>query len=507
MQARDLRAILAWQSVPFLGERALLALLDHARESRRTPADLWVQPLDDLAAIIPLHPRAYAAIRSDQEAILQRADEVAEQLRAADVELLAIHQPDYPASLEGDRRPTRRWPALFAHGALHLMDETGVLIVNSREAGHTALAVTDALADALARRDVPMLCSNGRPSYQATATAAKRHAGPTIVSLDRGIGAMFPRGVDRDPVPTARVWDETFDPELQLLLSPFGWKERWTARSGPRRDALLFDLAGAVVALDVREGGHMERECRAAAKQGKPVIAVDRGDDTPDGTRALWTDGGALRVEWRGEATADRVLSALPGTVPAAEEEPEQRRSRREWALFLLRACELLQPSTQGSVPSVRCVPAAGPFARYAASGTSGARRGAEEWLLADLSDGEATGAHRLPTLAEQVSPGGLLGAVVPAAWLEADELATQRAEWLKHVELRLAARLPQSPGGGKRLAALVMQRGAAPGGASPVFTPDREVMGRFHQRRYLGEILAALERQSAGVNRPVDTP
>jgi predicted Rossmann fold nucleotide-binding protein DprA/Smf involved in DNA uptake len=507
MQARDFRAILAWQSVPFLGERTLLALLDHARESRRTPADLWEQPLDDLAEIVPLHPRAVKALRSDSDAIWQRAGEVAGQLRVADVELLAIHQPDYPAVLDGDRRPVRRWPTLFTHGALHLVDEPGVLIVNSREPSHAALAVTDALADALARRDIPLLCSTGRPSYQATATAAKRHAGPTIFSLDRGIGAMFPRGVDRDPVPTARVWDETFDPELQLLLSPFGWSERWTARSGPRRDALLFDLAGAVVAVDVREGGHMERECRVASRRGRPVIAVDQGPETPDGTRALWNDGGALRVEWRGEATADRVLSTLPGAVPAAAEEPEQRRSRREWALFLLRACELLRPSERGAIPPIRCVPPAGPFARYAGNGLHGTRRGPEEWLLADLSTEEPSGAHRLRALAEQLPLGGLLGAIVPAAWLEAGELASQRAEWLKHADLRLAARLPQSPGADKRLAALVLRRGVAAADAAPVFIPDQEMMGRFHQRRYLGEILAALERRLSGENRTVDTP
>src|SRR6185436_17959438 len=129
---------------------------------------------------------------------------------------------------------------------------------NSRDADADATAWTDRLADALARRDLALVSGANKEAYQAVAVAAKRHGGDAALVLDRGMLTAFPSGPARDPVPGARVWDESLDGETQLLLSPFNLRAGWTPRSGPRRDALIFDLASAVIAVHVRPGGQID---------------------------------------------------------------------------------------------------------------------------------------------------------------------------------------------------------------------------------------------------------
>ncbi|HEU4753128.1 MAG TPA: DNA-processing protein DprA, partial [Armatimonadota bacterium] len=286
MDERELQAAVAWSSLPFLGDRSFQALVDHAREARRSLAELWEAPPEDLRAFVPLHQKAAAALAEDAPGRWRQAEEEAATIRSRGADLLLSLDPDFPEALA---RTARRWPMLFAYGALALLEEPRVAIVNSRSPSHAALAATDALADALARRDVVLVTSTNREAYKAAAVAAKRHAGPAVMVLDRGIAEAFPAGLEREPVAAARVWDESFDPELQLLLSPFGWREHWNPRSGRKRDALIFDLAEVVVAMDIRPGGIMERECRAVIRNGRKLIPVVQASQ-PEAARRVWDE-------------------------------------------------------------------------------------------------------------------------------------------------------------------------------------------------------------------------
>src|SRR5438874_78541 len=169
----------------------------------------------------------------------------------------------------------------------------------------------DAAADALARRDVALATGVNREAYQAAAVAAKRHGGAAVMALDRGLLTLFPAGPEREPVPAARVWDETLDPATQILLSPFALRDQWTPRSGPRRDALLFELAAAVVAVDVRPGGNMERECRRAVERGIPLFLAGE-EAAAAGLEAILPAERRLKSPLSADEVAARIHAALP---------------------------------------------------------------------------------------------------------------------------------------------------------------------------------------------------
>lgn len=495
MDPQSLQALLAWTSLPFAGERTLCALQDQAREGRVSLTELWEAPVDDLARLVRLHPRTREALDAGRADRWQAAGVLAREIREAGVDVLAWGDPEYPSVLPRASGGGRRWPLVFAYGALHLLEEPLVAVVNSSGATLPGLAATDAIADALARRDVGLVTSTNRESYQASAVAAKRHAGPTVMALDRSLAHAVEDGLRREPVAAARVWDAAFDPEVQLLLSPFAWGERWTARSGPRRDALIFDLATTVLAIDVRPDGTMARECTRTLESGRRVLALDRGADTPDGTAALLRDERCSGVSWKGaDAAAEAVLRTLPSLPAARTEGRELQPWLREVGQFLARTCRHLTHRKDRLRPVVAAYPSGGALARVAVSWSApegDATRGVG-WLLADLSAG-ATPA-RLTSLLARVERGGVLAALVPAAWLEAGEHAAARASWLQASAVRLIVRLPSPAEVQAEPRALVfLEPGGKGAAAAPVFAPDHARMGRFHLRRYLQEVLAAL--------------
>jgi hypothetical protein len=304
--------------------------------------------------------------------------------------------------------------------------------------------------------------------------------------------------LSREPVATARVWDEAFDPELQLLLSPFGWREHWTARNGKRRDSLIFDLADVVVAIDVRADGHIEGECRRAVERGRTVLALDRGDVAAEGARRLWeTTPAVRRLAWTGaEAAADVIAGVLPTANMEAAGERLTRGWLREVAGFLCRLSGALAGRRGAAVAGY---PDRGVLAEVAQLWTSrgGDRSAGVEALAADLWSNPDLGPGRVTQLLSRVAPGGVLTAVLPAAWLSDERYAPQRADWLENATLRLSVELPPAPDGGGVTRAIpaavaVLQRGG-PARAAQSFTPQRGEVGRFHLRRYLNEVLAAV--------------
>lgn len=500
---RELQAALAWWSLPRVGEKTLQALLDHAREARSSLAELWIAPPEDLAQFVPLTTPTLNALRTSADTFWERAGSDAEAVRNCGAELCSPEEADCPAALRAAHLQNgRRWPLVFAYGALGLLEEPRVALVSSRNVTHSGLAATDALADALARRDAVLVTSPHREAYQATATAAKRQAGPAVLVLDRGIGAAFPAGLEREPVAAARVWDTAFDPDLQLLLSPFGWRHHWTARNGKRRDALLFDLADAIVAVDVQPNGTMDQECRRAAQSGRPVFALDRGAETQAGTRRLWEECPEVRrLPWNGsEEAAQAIVQALPFHTHAPSFDRALEGWLREVALFLGRLAKLAKPAP-GSItvyPPRGALAAATTSNRPDADATAGAGV-----LLADLwSTGSPTPA-RISQLLARVARGGLLAALVPAGWLLDGEHAATRNGWLQSAALQLSVQLPSFPVAltarpTDPAAILVLRRGDTRDGRPLTFSPDRAVMGRFHLRCYLRTILAAVSEGNA---------
>lgn len=484
----SLQALIAWMSLPGVGERGLTAVLDYAHGARLSLVALWEQARsapEDLARTIPLQRRAAEALERRWDALDEDAGSLAALAAEWGIDALTPDDPDYPERL----RPSRRWPALFAFGALDLLREPLVAIVNSRDASRAALDLTERVADSLSRRDVALVTGANREAYQAAALAAKRHGGPAVLALDRGLVAAFPSGPGHEPVPAARVWDAALDVETQLLVSPFGLRDGWTARSGPRRDALVFGLAAAVLAVSVRPGGHMDRECRRLAKAGTPLFVLDPAPGAPECAAEPRLD---LPPERRlapgdADAVAAAIARALP-LEPAGGAQPEAR-WQREVRHFLIAAARALR----GSPGRALVWPARGDLAEAARrTPLAAALERGEGSAPVDLALVEPPTLARLAELSARLRPDGVLMAPVPGAWLTGPQYAGRRQALLSQGQLLAVVHLPPGPGGREADAVLVYRRSAHP---SPVraLHPEGPVRTGHDLRRYLRRALSIL--------------
>lgn len=449
MTDEEVVGLLAWEGLPGVGPRTLAGLLDAAAGLGLGLHELWDVPPEELPPRLKLPARARQAWRDERAPRMALAREEAERLRQWGVTVL-------PAT-SCERNP-EIGPADYCYGALELLRAPAVAILNSRTAGAADVARTDALADALARRDVPLATSTHRPGYQAAAVAAKRHAAPVILVLDRGFAAAFPQGPEREPVPAARIWDTAFDPEHQLLLSPFGWRERWNQRTGRLRDHVVAALASTLVIGRIRAEGNMEMVCLEAASRGKPLLLLDP-DEAPPALRDL-PGGGCTLLPWRG---AEQAAESVLATLPMDRTEAPGSRRRRAWQEEIERFAQAAAPRLAGRPSQVARVHHL-------------QKRRPEDLgrLLGNLAEGER------------------LTCLCPAVWLEGSALEDARRAWFDVAPPEWIVGLPAFAGDPEmeRQALLFLRRGARPAGRSRVLLPSEERAGLFHLRRYLREAL-----------------
>jgi DNA processing protein len=216
--------------------------------------------------------------------------------------LIASCEPDYPRLLaELDAPP----PALSVRGDAALFERPAIALVGSREGSAVALTFTEALARDLGQAGQVIV------SGLARGVDAAAHRG----ALDTGTIAVLAGGLDH-PYPPQNLKLHAAICERGAVVSeaPLGASAR--ARDFPRRNSIISGLSRAVVVIEAALRSGSLITARAAADQGRDVMAVPGSplDPRARGSNALIKQGAAL-IE-----NADDVLAALgePTLQPSA---------------------------------------------------------------------------------------------------------------------------------------------------------------------------------------------
>jgi hypothetical protein len=183
-------------------------------------------------------------------------------------------------------------------------------IAVSNDAPPETLARQDELADALIELGGVPVTGHDRLPYQRLALAAQRRNRPTLYVFDRGLREALGPAFDRPPFAAARIRDAVFSTERDLALSPFRLDDHGLGSNNRRRDRLVFAMADVVLALSVRPGGNMAKECVRSQSQGKPVYVV-----TGPGSNAQHLSDLGCEAMPSGSDWAERVLNALPSRL------------------------------------------------------------------------------------------------------------------------------------------------------------------------------------------------
>jgi DNA processing protein len=228
---------------------------------------------------------------------------LAEKLHQAGVALLTRHDSLWPADLEDLPSPP---PFLFARGDLSLLQQTVIGMCGSRSASERGLRAARTAGREAARNGMHIISGYAKGVDTETHLAALEEGAGTVVVLAEGINHFrIKRDFKQANVSLDRL----------LVLSQFAPGQRWTAGGAMTRNGIICALGKALVVIEAGEKGGTLNAGRQAIGIGRPVLALQFGDegdaDTPVGNQLLFREG-ARPVRSTGELR--QCISALRST-------------------------------------------------------------------------------------------------------------------------------------------------------------------------------------------------
>ncbi|MBU6372848.1 MAG: DNA-processing protein DprA [Alphaproteobacteria bacterium] len=223
--------------------------------------------------------------------------------------LLAACEPDFPALLASLDPPP---PVLSVRGDVRLLARPAIAIVGARDASAAGRLFAETLARDLGRAGLVVVSGLAR-GIDAAAHRA---------SLETGTVAVLAGGLDRPyPPQNVALYEEIARAGAAVSELPLGAVAR--ARDFPRRNHIVSGLATAVIVVEAAARSGSLITARAAAEQGRDVMAVPGSplDPRARGTNALLKEGATL-IE-----SAEDVLVAL-NAAPRLLRDPVGRAPR-----------------------------------------------------------------------------------------------------------------------------------------------------------------------------------
>ena len=226
-----------------------------------------------------------------------------ENLERLGARIEASCETGYPPMLAEQETPP---PVISIRGKAELLTRPALAIVGSREASAAGLRMAQMLAADL-----------GAAGYVIVAGLARGVDGAAhAAALEPGTIAVRAGGLDKPyPPQNLKLHDAIAARGAVITEAPLGAVAR--ARDFPRRNHVISGLAQAVIVIEAAERSGSLLTARAAAEQGRDVMAVPGSplDPRARGSNALIKQGAAL-VESAADAIA--ALQASPALLPRA---------------------------------------------------------------------------------------------------------------------------------------------------------------------------------------------
>jgi len=253
------------------------------------------------AAALDRLPTLNGALKAPDAARIE--DEI-DALSEMGAQLLCACEPDYPPLLAALDAPP---PMIAARGDARLARRPTVAIVGAREASAAGLLLAERFAQDLGQAGFVVVSGLARGIDGAAHRA----------SLQTGTIAVLAGGLDKPYPPQNRaLHDEIAQKGLVLAEAPLGSVAR--ARDFPRRNHIVSGISRGVVVIEAALRSGSLITARAAAEQGRDVMAAPGSplDARARGANALIKTGAALVED------AEDVLAALNAAPPLRPLQP-----------------------------------------------------------------------------------------------------------------------------------------------------------------------------------------
>lgn len=220
------------------------------------------------------------------------SDDTLQELMERDVDVVLLFEDRYPKSLREIADPP---PMLFLMGDVDLLNAPGVGMCGSRRVSDAGLHAARISGHRVAAEDLVIVSGYAKGVDTETHLAAIESGGRTVIVLADGILHFR----------TKRVFTQAglnLD-ERALVVSQFPPRQSWNVGAAMTRNAVIAGLGRALIVIEAGATGGTLDAGKKALEMGRPVIALEFSDGTPEGNEILF-ELGAQRVASTGELTS-----------------------------------------------------------------------------------------------------------------------------------------------------------------------------------------------------------
>ncbi len=213
-----------------------------------------------------------------------------EQLQDAQIRMITVLDPEYPASLKSALDRTHLPSILFVKGDLQLLERRTIAVIGSRNASTTSLNFTRTTAHMLAQEGANIISGNARGVDRAAYEGA--------TSIDEGhTTVVLPHGIRK----LSKVQMRDLQPRIEagnvLLMSQFHPDAQWVVSRAMERNKVVTGLAQVVIVAESDTKGGTWDGARTALAQKRPLY-VRKGDASSlPGNEDLIKQGGQS-ISW-----------------------------------------------------------------------------------------------------------------------------------------------------------------------------------------------------------------
>ena len=255
---------------PGVGGRSVVRVLARNGVLDRSPEDFFKLSAEALREEYLLSARAslmLAGGKRQMESVL----EMERRLTGLGVGLVTSADAHYPKLVE--EMASDPPGVLFLYGNTKLLEARTAAVMGSRGSSPADLDRMEKLAEAAVLDGEIIVAGHDRPEYQRTAIVPLRWGAPRVLCLDRGLFRVLGPDLKDEAFRAARLWRYQFDPETDLVVSPFRPDSDFVGINNKVRDLLVGCLARRIDLVHVGPGGNMARIGRLALKAGRAVRA------------------------------------------------------------------------------------------------------------------------------------------------------------------------------------------------------------------------------------------
>jgi predicted Rossmann fold nucleotide-binding protein DprA/Smf involved in DNA uptake len=264
--------ILTLAMSPGIGGRSVVKILARNDLLSRTPEEFFQLSPEAYREEYRLSAKAATYLAEHRDTLVSEVAPFERRLETLGVQWYVITDAGYPESLEQfDPDP----PAmLFMYGNTKLLAGDTFAVMASRNSSRYQLDEIDRLTEeGVLNREI-IVTGHDKPEYQRSAVVPLRWGAPRILCLDRGIFQVLGEDLKNEAFRAARLWRYEFDPNTDLVISPFRPEAGFRGINNQVRDRLVAGLAKRLDFVNVAPKGNMEKLAGLALKVNRSVRMV-----------------------------------------------------------------------------------------------------------------------------------------------------------------------------------------------------------------------------------------